>query len=153
MKLKKQRAVVRKQVPHAGFTVTLKPLCSALIAALVIVNTEASFAQVSLPQGASVVHGQASLSSSGRSMQITTGSERTVIDWQSFSVGNGNGVHFQQPNSTSRVLNRVQGQAPSNILGSLSSNGSVWLINPNGILFGREARVNVAGLVASTLDM
>jgi large exoprotein involved in heme utilization and adhesion len=53
----------------------------------------------------------------------------------------------------SAVLNRVVGGDPSSILGTLQSNGRVFLINPNGIMFGAGAQINVAGLVASTLNL
>ena len=58
-----------------------------------------------------------------------------------------------RPTPASQVLNRVTGNDPSAILGSLSSNGRVWLLNPNGVLFGQSARVDVAGLVTSTLNL
>ena len=59
-----------------------------------------------------------------------------------------------RPKSISAVLNRVgAGQSASSILGSLQSNGRVFLINPNGIVFGAGSQVNVAGLVASTLNL
>ena len=54
---------------------------------------------------------------------------------------------------TFAILNRVIGGDPSKILGTLQSNGRVFLINPNGILFGAGAQVDVAGLVASTLNL
>ena len=62
-------------------------------------------------------------------------------------------MYFQQPSSVSQVLNRVVGRDPSHILGQLGSNGKVWLLNPQGVLFGRDARIDVAGLVASTLNI
>src|SRR5262249_25665697 len=51
------------------------------------------------------------------------------------------------------TLNRVTGNDPSQIFGRLTSNGQVWLSNPNGILFGRTARIDVAGLVAATANI
>ena len=73
--------------------------------------------------------------------------------WKTFSIGQTQAVRFEQPGVTSQVLNRVVGNDLSNILGSLSSNGKVWLLNPNGVLFGQSARVDVAGLVTSTLNL
>jgi filamentous hemagglutinin family protein len=80
-----------------------------------------------------------------------TNSQQAILNWGSFSIGQGAAVYFQQPNASSQVLNRVTGGDPSAILGSLGSNGKVWLLNPNGVLFGTTARVDVAGMVASTL--
>jgi filamentous hemagglutinin family protein len=80
-----------------------------------------------------------------------TSTPGTIINWQSFSIGAGEITRFVQQGSDSAVLNRVLGQDPSRILGALQSNGKVFLINPNGILFGQGARVDVNGLVASTL--
>jgi filamentous hemagglutinin family protein len=78
---------------------------------------------------------------------------KAVIDWQSFGIGVGETVNFQQPTSNSVTLNRVVGPDASGILGTLTANGKVFLINPNGILFGPGAMVNVGGIVASTLDI
>ena len=58
-----------------------------------------------------------------------------------------------QQSDASAVLNRIVGQDPSQILGALQSNGKVFLINPNGIMFGKDARIDVNGLTASTLAL
>ncbi|CAN5680259.1 hypothetical protein BH09PSE5_BH09PSE5_12520 [soil metagenome] len=110
------------------------------------------YAQAVLPIGLAVAHGQASVSTIGDRMTVTS-SDRAILNWQGFSIGAGQGVRFAQPDASSRVLNRVVGNDPSQILGQLSSNGAVWLLNPNGVLFGTGARVDVGGLVASTLNV
>jgi filamentous hemagglutinin family protein len=105
-----------------------------------------------LPTDPTVVHGSAAFNTIGDHMTVTS-SPGTILDWQSFSIGANHGVYFQQPDAASQVLNRVIGDDPSQILGSLGSNGAVWLINSHGVLFGQNARVDVAGLVTSTLDI
>src|SRR6185503_3055811 len=84
---------------------------------------------------------------------ITQGSERLGIDWQSFNVAEHESVRFDQPSSSAIALNRIFDQNPSLILGALDANGHVFLINPNGMVFGEGAQINVAGLVASSLDL
>ncbi|WP_243656590.1 filamentous hemagglutinin N-terminal domain-containing protein [Paucimonas lemoignei] len=104
------------------------------------------------PTGAQVVNGQVSIASQGNVLTVTN-SPGAIINWQSFSIGQGELTRFVQQGASSTVLNRIVGQDPSQILGALQSNGRVFLINPNGILFGQGAQVNVAGLVASTLNI
>jgi len=106
-----------------------------------------------LPVGGVVTAGGASIGSSPGSTTITQSSQNVAINWQSFNIGQGEAVQFVQPNSHSVALNRVLSSDPSSILGSLSANGNVFLLNPNGILFGQGAQVNVGGLVASTLNI
>ncbi|WP_082368245.1 YDG domain-containing protein, partial [Piscinibacter sakaiensis] len=105
-----------------------------------------------LPNGLTVVNGQVKAVTNGKQLTITN-SSGSILNWQSFSIGQGHGVTFVQPDASSQVLNRVLGNDPSQILGSLSSNGRVWLLNPNGVLFGQNARIDVAGLVTSTLRL
>ena len=106
-----------------------------------------------LPTGGMVSAGAASISSSASKLTVTQSSQNAAINWQSFSIGSGEAVQFVQPNANSVALNRVVGSDPSSILGSLSANGRVFLANPNGVLFGKGAQVNVGGLVASTLNI
>ncbi|MGV3654514.1 MAG: filamentous hemagglutinin N-terminal domain-containing protein, partial [Noviherbaspirillum sp.] len=103
-----------------------------------------------LPQGGQTVQGAASISQSGAAMTVEQSSQRAAINWQSFGIGAAESVNFVQPSPTAIMLNRVLGQDPSRILGSLSANGQIFLTNPNGILFGQGAQVNVGGLIAST---
>lgn len=105
-----------------------------------------------LPQGGSYVAGAGSITRNGNSVTITQpGSSRGVIDWSSFSIGNNNTVTFD--NGTGATLNRVTGGSPAFILGKLSATGSLYLINPQGILVGPGGVVSTGGrFVASTLD-
>ncbi|QCJ00286.1 beta strand repeat-containing protein [Agrobacterium larrymoorei] len=107
-----------------------------------------------LPTGAQVVSGAVSVGTSGTSMTITQGSDKAIVNWNGFSVGSGNSVTFVQPGSTSAILNRVTGNTTSTIAGSITANGQVYLINPNGIAITSTGTVDVGGgFVASTLDI
>jgi filamentous hemagglutinin family protein len=106
-----------------------------------------------LPSGGAVSAGSASIDASPGKLTINQASQNAAINWQSFSIGQTEAVQFVQPNSSSVALNRVLGSDPSSILGSLSANGKVFLVNPNGILFAKGAQVNVGALVASTRNI
>jgi filamentous hemagglutinin family protein len=104
------------------------------------------------PLGPQVVNGNASFNSQGNILSVTN-TPGAIINWQAFSINPGEVTRFIQQNPHSSVLNRIVGQDPSQILGALQSNGRVFLVNPNGILFGQGAQVDVNGLVASTLSI
>ncbi len=109
-------------------------------------------AGLALPQGEVPTFGEATVSrpAPGR-MDIRQTTPRAGLDWTSFSIAAGERVVVQQPSRDAVLLNRVLGDDPSLIYGSLSSNGGVWLINPRGIVFGASSRIDVGSLVASTL--
>src|SRR5690348_3807548 len=121
-------------------------------AAAALLAASATMAQAqSLPTGGVVVGGSATIThTSPKQMQITSSTDRSAINWQSFSIAQGYGVNVSQPTSTSTQLENVTGGSVSQIFGSLSSNGRIVLANPNGIWFGPNAQVDVAGLVATT---
>lgn len=104
------------------------------------------------PSGPQIVNGQVGFGGSGSQMLITN-TPGAIINWQSFSIGQGELTRFIQQSAASSVLNRIIGQDPTKILGALQSNGRVFLLNPNGILFGPGAQVDVNGLVASSLSL
>ncbi|MCB2042516.1 MAG: filamentous hemagglutinin N-terminal domain-containing protein, partial [Rhodoferax sp.] len=107
------------------------------------------------PGGAVVVHGQASMQTQGNRLTVTN-TPGAIINWQQFSIGAGETTYFQQQNAASTVLNRVQTQNPalrSQIDGTLGSNGRVFLINPNGVVFGPGSVIDTQGFVASTLSL
>ncbi|WP_181409945.1 two-partner secretion domain-containing protein [Martelella alba] len=107
-----------------------------------------------LPSGAGVAAGQVGIASSGNSMTITQTSDRAIVNWGSFNIGAGNSVNIHQPGSGSAILNRVTGSTPSSIAGTLSANGQVFLVNPNGIAITPTGTVSTGGgFVASTLGI
>lgn len=79
--------------------------------------------------------------------------QRGIIDWRSFNIAADEWVEFQQPGANSVTLNRIIGGDPTEILGRLTANGNIMIVNPNGILFGAGSQVDVAGLVATTADI
>ncbi len=105
------------------------------------------------PVGGAVAAGAATISATGATTTVVQTTPSAVLNWLSFGIAAGETVRFVQPGANSVALNRVTGPDPSAIFGTLSSNGKVFLVNPNGILFGAGASVNVGGLVASTLGI
>ena len=104
-----------------------------------------------LPDGGHFVAGSGSISGNADSLRVNQTSGRGVIDWSHFSIGGGNRVTFDNGNGA--TLNRVTGGDPSAIFGTLSATGSVYLINPQGILIGPGGVISTGGrFVASTLD-
>ncbi|CAO3380993.1 filamentous hemagglutinin N-terminal domain-containing protein [Azospirillum argentinense] len=106
------------------------------------------------PLEGTVTAGAATIqSTTPKSMEILQSTDKAIINWKSFSIDAGEKVTFQQPSASSVTLNRVTGNDPSKIMGSLSANGTVMLVNPNGVVIGAGAKVDVGGLVATTANI
>ena len=105
------------------------------------------------PTNGSVVGGSATINQGGSTTTINQVTDRAIINWDGFSIGSTESVLFNQPGTTAVALNRVIGADASQILGTLTANGNIFLVNPNGILFGAGSQVDVAGLAATTLDI
>ncbi|GMG85299.1 hypothetical protein LNKW23_45170 [Paralimibaculum aggregatum] len=102
------------------------------------------------PAGGQVTQGAASIARQGATTVITQSTQRTALSWDSFDIQRGEAVQFRQPSTSAIALNTITGPKPTAIQGSLTANGQVWIQNPNGVLFGRDATVNVGGLLATT---
>jgi len=100
-----------------------------------------------------VTSGAATAVQSGKTLAVTQTSNNATLNWASFNISADGKVIFQQPSSTSVALNRIYDANPSSIFGALSANGQIYLINANGFLFGATSTVNVAGLIASSLNL
>ncbi|MDD5385024.1 MAG: filamentous hemagglutinin N-terminal domain-containing protein, partial [Gallionella sp.] len=105
------------------------------------------------PGGGQITAGTGNVVQAGVITTITQQTQKLAIDWNTFSIASNEAVRFNQPNASAIALNRILSSSPSQIFGSLTANGQVFILNPNGVLFGRGAQVNVGGLVASTLGL
>ncbi|HWN50183.1 MAG TPA: filamentous hemagglutinin N-terminal domain-containing protein, partial [Xanthobacteraceae bacterium] len=110
---------------------------------------------VANPLGGQVAGGSATIQGQGTStVTVTQSSQNAVINWNTFNIGSGDKTNINMPSASAVGLERVTGNlGPSTIDGSLWSNGILFLVNPNGILFGQGAQVNVGGLLATTHDI
>jgi filamentous hemagglutinin family protein len=125
----------------------LRPVPAAVALAVCAAGAAAN------PQGGVVQAGSARIAPNGNRLDIIQSSQRAVIDWRSFNIAPGGHVNFQQPSAAAATLNRVTGPEMSAILGRLTANGTVFLVNPNGILIGPGAKIDVGGLVAATANI
>jgi len=107
----------------------------------------------SLPENATVNGGQVVFHQHNNVFEIHQQSGLASINYDSFNIQSNEIVNFIQPDANAIALNRVTGNNPSQILGQLNSNGQVFLVNPNGILFGSGSSINVGGLFATTLNI
>lgn len=108
-------------------------------------------AALGAPQGGVVQAGAAQIVHTNPTrLDIVQSTNRAVINWQSFSIGAKELVNFQQPSRQAATLNRVIGVDPSVILGRLTANGVVFLVNANGVLFGPGSKIDVGSLIATT---
>ncbi|HEY3800735.1 MAG TPA: YDG domain-containing protein [Caulobacteraceae bacterium] len=134
-------------------TPTLRTVALGLAALTLAVAPLAARAGPALPSGGQVQAGAATIgAASGGSLAITQTSPKAVIDWSSFSIGAGGAVSFN--NGAGVTLNRVTGGSLSQIDGLLSASGGVYVLNPQGVIVGKNGVVNTGGtFVASTLAL
>lgn len=107
------------------------------------------------PLGGQVVGGSATVAGQGTpNVTVTQSSPSAIINWQTFNIGAGETTRFVQPDTNAVVLDRVTGQqGPSSIYGTLTSNGKVFLVNPDGILIGPTGQIQTGSFLATTHDI
>ena len=152
-RIKEAWVVVSEKVAAKGARPALTIGCLTAAATFATSGMALALDPGALPTGGRIAAGSAVISQSGTSMTVDQQTSRMIATWDTFNIGQNASVRFNQPGSSSVALNRIAGQSPSQILGNLSANGQVFLLNPAGIVFGRNARVDVGSLVASSLDM
>jgi len=135
----------------AGGSLSRAPRLATIAVAVSLALSATGAAQAG-QTGGQVSAGIGTIHQDGTTTTINQTTQRLSLNWQTFDIGANETVNFVQPGSDAIAVNRILGNKASDIYGHLNANGQVWLINPNGVLFGEGAQVNVGGLVASTLD-
>lgn len=105
------------------------------------------------PSGAEIRHGKVSIHHQEENLHVKQHSKYAILHWKDFSINEGELTEFHLENSAGATLNRVTGSQMSRLMGTLRSNGKVYLINPNGILVGPKGVIETAGTILSTLDL
>jgi len=121
-----------------------------LVALFNVLVTSALSAE-KLPKGEVVVSGDVSISQNEQAMLIDQSSNQTIIEWNSFDIGQNNSVTFQQPSISSSALNRVMSGNPTTLAGTLNANGNVFIVNENGVYFTPTSVISANSFAASTL--
>ncbi|RYA23255.1 hypothetical protein CRU96_08795 [Malaciobacter halophilus] len=122
----------------------------SLIVSIIFSSLTLCFAS---PKGGTITSGTATITQNKTITNINQTSNKATINWQNFSIAANETVNFNQPNSNAITLNRVIGNEKSIINGTLNANGQVWILNSNGVLFGKNASINTSGILATTAEL
>ena len=105
---------------------------------------------VAAPTGGTVVSGGATISRVGNDTNITGGATNNVIEWKDYSLTSAERVIHDGKAKTKNYLNIVTGANTSNINGKILGGNNVYIVNPNGVIFGKGAEVDVGNFYVST---
>jgi filamentous hemagglutinin family protein len=131
----------------------LKGFLSMILALTCSLSSLCAIQPDALPTGYSSGAGNVQFTQNGSTLTVSSGSNASIANYGTFNVGSNAAVNFNLPGASSVILNRVTGSTGSEIFGQINSNGRVFLVNPNGVLFGATSQVNVGSLVVSTLGI
>lgn len=135
---------------HAGSKLKALMATTAMVAGVVVLSTGPAAA---LPKDPTVVGGTVDYKTTGKTLTATQTTKRAYTLWGSFDASKDEKVIINQPSRNSLSVNKVTGNSVTNFNGALNSNGNVWILNQNGVVFGKDSQVNVGGLLASTGDV
>ena len=147
----KGRKSMKKQLARPSLKPAMRVI-SILVCALTVLSPSGLLAGT-LPTGAAVKAGAVAISTSGNTMTIDQATQKAIVNWDTFNIGASNVVNVNQPNAQAAMLSRVVGGSASEILGRLSATGHFYLVNPHGVLIGKDATIDVNALIASTLNI
>ncbi len=106
-----------------------------------------------IPTNEADVHGVATAVIGNHGLTVNQITDKATIDWKSFDIDKGYTVNFIQASASSVVLNNIHQGDPSQIMGSITANGQVYLFNQNGFIFGKDSVVDANTLVATALNI
>ncbi|MBT7462121.1 MAG: filamentous hemagglutinin N-terminal domain-containing protein, partial [Waddliaceae bacterium] len=127
----------------------LTSVATTIIGGLLLIPSQG----MAIPQEPSFSDGQVGIINDGTTMTIEQHVDKAIINWDEYSIAADELVQYIQPGIESIALNKITGANPSEIMGDLLANGQIFIMNPNGILFGPDSHVNTAGLLATTLGI
>ena len=105
------------------------------------------------PQAPAAVSGAVSIAEQMQTLTVTQSSPQAIVNWESFAIGAQEKLEFIQPSAQATIINKVTGDLLSEINGTLQANGKVYLINPAGIIIGKEGVVNTQGFFAAAFAL
>ncbi|CAM8629973.1 Filamentous haemagglutinin, N-terminal [Burkholderiales bacterium] len=130
-----------------------RALRQLLLGTTVWMMTTAACAQAVLPSGGQVVSGQASIEANNGSMTVRQSTHQAIVNWDTFNVGRDQSVQFIAPSAQSTTFNRILDANPSQIMGRIQANGQLIFSNPQGVVFGATAQVDVGGLIVTVHNL
>lgn len=143
---------------HESFIGTLQRPIGMTIETKIVKLRPAAFAVFLLVAGHAygvgngvIASGTGSIGTNGATTTVSQSSDKLIVNWDNMNVAQHETLSFNQPGATAAVLNRINSADPTQILGALQANGRVFVVNPNGVLIGNSARIDVGSLVASSL--
>jgi filamentous hemagglutinin family protein len=156
----------RKPVPHLltgllrrswramfGSSLRMSVTAAAICAAWNVPAMAAAPGVNTLPTGGVITAGTATIAQNGNTLNINQSSAAAIGNFTSFSIGANAVVDIRQTNASNAFLARVTGSDPSQIYGLLKSNGTVMLVNQNGLMVGPGGVIDVARFIGSTLNI
>lgn len=111
------------------------------------------FLVFAMPVGGKVLSGKGKIATNGHTMTISQMSNSMSLSWAGFNVGSAGTVIFRQPGSSSVALNIIGGTTPAQINGKIQANGQLYFLDPYGIIFGKTAVIDTAGIVAAANNL
>jgi len=120
----------------------------SVVLSVIIPFTTMPTVALALPRGGHVTKGQATLSYGTNKLLVTQSTSSASFSWSGFNVGAAQSVRYRTPGSSSVSMNFIGGTGPAQILGKVVSNGVLYFMDANGLVFGAGSTVSASGVRA-----